>query len=130
MPSLLNPKPCILIQVLMAAGGAGGSATPSRLQQASSPTPHPSPGLRAPLHGCERTLLSALLAELPACDTAWASPAAVAAALAEGCLSPAVAALDAEGAHSFAVAASEVGRRSRALLYSVLIFHTSCPCRA
>ena len=100
---LLGPNPGrATLQVLAAAGG---SATPSRLQHVSAPAPEPSPGPRPPLHGCERTLLGALLAELnPKPDT----PTAVAEALSQGRLSPAVAELDAEGARTFAVAASEV----------------------
>ena len=94
-------------------GGAANGATPSRLQHASSPAQAlaPSPGPRAPLHDCEGTLLRALLAEVPVGDRAYASPAAVDEALAEGRLSPAVADLNAEGACSFTVAASEVGSK-------------------
>lgn len=102
--------PC-LAQALVAVGGAASGATPSRLQHVSAPAQAlaPSPGPRAPLHDCERTLLGALLAEVPVCDRAYASPAALAEALAEGRLSETVFDLDAEGACSFTVTASEVG---------------------
>lgn len=103
-------------QALAAASTLGGG-TPSRLQQASGSTPAtnpiPKPGPCLPLHACGRTLLGALLAELPAC--AWStfkpypSPASeVEAAVAQGRLSPAVAALDSEAARLFAVPAAEV----------------------
>ncbi|KAK9824814.1 hypothetical protein WJX81_000970 [Elliptochloris bilobata] len=105
MSPMRNPS---LTRALVAAG-APGSATPSRLQHASSPGPNPNPGPRVAVHDCGRTLLSALLVELslPAKVAAWASNAEVFATEAKGRVSPAVAALDAEGARSFPIPAHE-----------------------
>ena len=112
-----NEAVCAAWFQALAAAGAPGGGTPSRLQQASGSTPATKPipkaGPCAPLHACGRTLLGALLAEMPA--RAWStfkpypSPASeVEAAVAQGRLSPAVAALDSEAARSFAVPAAEV----------------------